>query len=102
MKDTIMIQEMVNDYLRKNGKKTVTELMAQKDQREVLGIITPAHKVVLQQMIHQYAKEHGSNINDELGHQQILGVLSNEELKYIDLLLQDYQEQKEEKTKIVA
>ncbi len=97
----MMIQEMVNDYLISNGKKSITELMANKGQKEVLGVLTPAHKMVLQQMIFEYVKEKGHNINDVLGHNQVLGVISNEEIKYIDPLIEQYYLHSEISQKVV-
>ncbi len=101
--DTIILQKMVNEYLRYNGKKTITEMLKEKGQKEELGVITPVHKIVLQQMIYQFLKKQGRDINDEieLGH-QVLGFLSPTEVKYIDILLNMYQISVENSHKMVV
>lgn len=88
------IQEMVNSFLKDNHMPTITEMMAKSDKREVLGILTPTHKIVLQQMIrHEYPDidariRNARNSSDGRG--QILGVLSSTEAALVDELLEKY------------
>lgn len=88
------IQEMVNSFLSDNHMPTITEMMAKSDKHEVLGVLTPTHKIALQQMIrHQYP-----DIDDKIrrarnssdGRGQILGVLSGTEAALVDELLTTY------------
>lgn len=93
------IQEMINSFLSDNHMPTITEMMAKSDKKEVLGVLTPTHKIVLQQMIkHQYP-----DIDDRIrksrnssdGRGQILGVLSSTEASLVDELLEEYQTSQE-------
>lgn len=101
--DAIILQKLVNDYLRYNGKKTITDILADNGKKEEIGIITPAHKIVLQQMVYQFVKKQGRDINDEIesGH-QVLGILSKTEVKYVDILLNMYQISIEKSHKMVV
>ncbi len=101
--DAVILQQLVNDYLRYNGKKTITDILADNGKKEEIGVITPAHKIVLQQMVYQFVKKQGRNINDEIesGH-QVLGVLSKTEVKYVDVLLSMYQISIEKSHKMVV
>lgn len=103
VRDAIILQDMVNNYLKYNGKKTITEILSANGQKEEIGVITPAHKIVLQQMVYQFLRKQGKNINDEIesGH-QVLGILSAIELKYIDILLNMYQINIEKSHKMVV
>lgn len=93
---TISIQEMINDYLDSHGKLTITEMMKRRNQVEKEGILTPAHNIVLQQMIREYLKEQGISIDNEMKNgKQILGALSNTEIPYIIPLLNRYNEKKQ-------
>ena len=93
------IQEMVNSFLSDNHMPTITEMMAKDDKREVLGVLTPMHKIVLQQMIkHEYPDiddriRNARNSSDGRG--QILGVLSGTEASLVDDLLENYQATRE-------
>lgn len=101
--DAVILQQLVNDYLRYNGKKTITDILADNGKKEEIGVITPAHKIVLQQMVYQFVKKQGRNINDEIesGH-QVLGILSETEVKYVDVLLNLYQISIEKSHKMVV
>jgi hypothetical protein len=91
MNNIVLIQEMVNDYLKNNNKKTITELLAAEGKDEKLGVLTPSHKIVLQQMIHEYCKNNGFDLDSKLKYgKQILGVISEEEMKYIEPLVNEY------------
>ena len=86
------IQDMVNDYLKKHGKITITEMYANNNKKEPKGVLTPLHNIVLQQMIRAYLKENGIDIDDEMKNgKQIVGALSNTEIKYLRYLLDNYQ-----------
>lgn len=101
--DAVILQQLVNDYLRYNGKKTITDILSDNGKKEEIGVITPAHKIVLQQMVYQFVKKQGRNINDEIesGH-QVLGILSETEVKYVDVLLNLYQISIEKSHKMVV
>ena len=103
VRDAIILQDMVNNYLKYNGKKTITDILSANGQKEEIGVITPAHKIVLQQMVYQFLRKQGKNINDEIesGH-QVLGIFSAIELKYIDILLNMYQINIEKSHKMVV
>ena len=91
MNDIVLIQEMINDYLKENGKKTIAEVLSLEGREEKLGVLTPTHKIVLQQMIYEYCKENGFDLDSKLKYgKQILGVISEEEMKYIDPLVNEY------------
>ena len=91
MNDIVLIQEMVNKYLKDNGKKTIAEVLASEGQEEKIGVLTPSHKIVLQQMIYEYCKDNGFDLDSKLKYgKQILGVISEEEMKYIDPLVNEY------------
>ena len=91
MNDIVLIQEMINDYLKTNGKKTITDILASEGKEEKLGVLTPSHKIVLQQMIYEYCKDNGFDLDSKLKYgKPILGVISDEEMKYIEPLLNEY------------
>ena len=88
------IQEMVNAFLSDNHMPTITEMMAKSDKREVLGVLTSNHKIVLQQMIRREYPDIDDRIrsarNSSDGRGQILGVLSSTEANLVDDLLINY------------
>ena len=95
MNDIVQIQDMINNYLKNNGKKTITELFEAEGKEEKLGVLTPSHKIILQQMIHEYCQDNGIDLDSKLKYgKQILGVLSDEEMKYIEPLLDEYKKKK--------
>ncbi len=88
------IQAMINAFLNGNHMATITEIMAKDGKCEIEGVLTPIHKIALQQMI----KQRYPNIDEMIrsdqnrvdGHGQILGVLSSTESSLIDNLLDDF------------
>ena len=88
------IQAMVNSFLSDNHMPTITEMMAKSDKHEVLGVLTPTHKIVLQQMIKHSYPDIDDRIrrarNSSDGRGQILGVLSSTEAGLVDELLENY------------
>lgn len=89
------LQEMCNDYLVKSGKTTVKDMLDREGKTESDSELTPKHKIVLQEMVSSYIKSQGKNVEEELGHNQILTVLSKEEIPYLDELLSLYTNSKE-------
>lgn len=68
-----------------------------------MGIITSAHKIVLQQMVYQYLNHQRKDINDESeSGYQVLEMLSQVESKYICILLNMYQVSVENSYKMVV
>lgn len=89
------LQEMCNDFLSKNGKMTVKDMLAHEGKEEVDTELTPRHKIVLQEMVAAFIKSQGKEVESELGHTQVLTSLSKEEIPYLDELLSIYTSNKE-------
>ncbi len=89
------LQEMCNDFLSKNGKKTIKDMLAAEGKEESDSELTPRHKIVLQEMVRAYIKSQGKEVEAELGHSQVLTSLSKEEISVLDELLEVYTSSKE-------
>lgn len=89
------LQEMCNDFLSESGKITIKEMLAREGKEENESELTPKHKLALQEMVASYIKSQGKNVEEELGHEQVLTVLSKEEIPYLDELLSVYTNSKE-------
>lgn len=89
------LQEMCNDYLKKNGKTPIKDVLAKKGKEELDGELTPRHKIVLQEMVSAYIKSQGKDVEEELGHPQVLTSLSKEEIPFLDELLSLYTNSKD-------
>lgn len=93
------IQEMVNFFLSENHMPTITERMAASGKREVIGVLTADHKIVLQQIIRQEFPDIDSRIRIARGASdgrgQILGALSATEVELTNELLENFSVQRE-------
>ena len=101
----IAIQEMIETYSKIRGKKSAKELLNARGEYEQPGYLSAHHKIILQEMIFEYALSQGKNINDEIkdneNKNKIPTILSKTEISYIDPLLQLYMSSKENKMKVV-
>jgi hypothetical protein len=88
------IQKMLNDFLSEEYNITMDDILKKNEEREVIGVITATHKLMLQQMIiHKYP-----NINELISEKsetssnkkQVLGVLTTVESELIEDLLAEY------------
>lgn len=95
------LQEMANDFLSKNGKMTIKDMLANEGKEEIPSELTPRHKLVLQEMVSAYIKSQGKDVETELGHPQVLTALSKEEIPYLDELLSLYTSSKEKKNNVL-
>lgn len=101
----ILLQKYIEEYLRGKGKPTVNDLLSLEHQHEELGVITPIHKVMIQQIIREKLKQQGKDIDNLIrvsrkenqeGYKegQVLGSISALEAVYIDYLLREKKKKK--------
>ncbi len=99
------IQDMISYYSKLKGIKSAKELLLERGEDEIPGYLSAHHKIILQEIIGEYASSQGIDIEEEIknneGVKRVPTVLSKTEIKYIDSLLELYSLSKENKEKAV-
>lgn len=101
MDDIVEIQSFVNSYLKDNGYKTITEVLGENNKNDSTDKLNKHYVLTLQQIICKYTKENGIDINEEInsneGRKQVLGLMSNTEVKYIRNIMDEYYKNEDNK-----
>lgn len=91
----IIIKEMVNDYLKNQNMPTITEMRAKEGKKDIIGIVTTDYRIVLQEMVKKYTDRHNIDLHaDSQKKSSLLGILSKREKIIIDMLVESYQNYK--------
>lgn len=91
------IQAMLNDFLLEKHQMDMNDFLKNSGEREILGVLTATHKLMLQQMV----KNKFPNINELISQRednnegQLLGFMSIVEWELVEDLLNAYTEEKD-------
>lgn len=91
------IQAMLNDFLLEKHQMDMNDFLKNSGEREILGVLTATHKLMLQQMV----KNKFPNIDELISQrednneEQLLGFMSIVEWELVEDLLNAYIEEKE-------